>query len=161
MDAIQLLKSQHDEVKELFEEFQVASEDDEKRAVFEKLADNLAAHAAIEEKYFYPDAYGKELKEVLTEAVEEHLAAKRIIADLLEMEPSDQNFDAKVTVLQEQLYHHIEEEEDELFPKARTLFSKEDLESLGASMEIAFDELIREQPRYQVPSETSGAAPLE
>ena len=87
--------------------------------VFDEIADDFAAHGEIEEKIFYPAVYVGELKEKLQEAVEEHLAAKRIVADLLEMEPTDEQFDPKMKVLRELIEHHVEEEEGELFPLVR------------------------------------------
>jgi hemerythrin superfamily protein len=94
--------------------------------------------------------------------VEEHLSVKRIIADLLEMEPDDAQFDAKIKVLQEQVDHHVEEEEDELFPKVQKLHSKDELEDLGALMEQTAEELQQQgAPRMEVPKETGAAAPLD
>jgi hypothetical protein len=159
MDCIQYLKDQHDEVEELFEKFEDASTEG-KQAIFTEIADNLAAHATIEEKIFYPAAYVGEMKDLLKEAVEEHLAAKRLIADLLDMDASDENFDAKVKVLKEQIEHHIEEEEGELFPKVRKAMSKEEREMLGSSMEEMFETLIQSEPREEVRAETGEAAPL-
>ena len=80
MDAIDLLESQHDEVKDLFERIEEAQTRREKLDLFRQLADAFAAHATIEEKIFYPAIYSGELKDQLFEAVEEHLAAKRVIA---------------------------------------------------------------------------------
>jgi len=164
MDAIALLKKQHDEVEALFKKFEKAEENAEKQGIFETIADNLAAHAAIEEKVFYPAAYRdgeEELEDMLREAVEEHLAAKRIIADLLDMKAGDENFDAKMKVLQEQIDHHIEEEEHELFPKAKKEIGVDELEAMGVEMEEMFDALIDTEPRMEVPAETEEAAPLE
>lgn len=159
MDAIKLLKEQHEEVKQLFEDYEEATPVS-KQEIFEEIADKLAAHATIEEKIFYPATYVGELKDLLKEAVEEHLAAKRVIADLLQMEPSDENFDAKVKVLQEQIEHHVEEEEGELFSKVRKTLSKVELDFIGTEMEAMFDTLISGEPRKSVPSETDAAAPL-
>lgn len=164
MDAIKLLKQQHDEVEALFKKFEKADDNDEKQQIFETIADNLAAHATIEEKIFYPVAYrdgDEELDDLLREAVEEHLGVKRIIADLLEMSASDENFDAKMKVLQEQIEHHIEEEEHELFPKAKKEIAVDELEAMGVEMEELFEALLPTQPRMEVPNETAEAAPLE
>ena len=164
MDAIALLRKQHDDVEALFKKFEKSEEDDEKQGIFEAIADNLAAHATIEEKVFYPVAYrdGEEdLEDMLREAFEEHLAAKRVIADLLDMKAGDENFDAKMKVLHEQIEHHIEEEEHELFPKAKKEIAVDELEAMGVEMEEMFDALIDTDPRMEVPSETEEAAPLE
>jgi hemerythrin-like domain-containing protein len=160
MDAIKLLKDQHDEVEDLFKQYEKSEDSAIKRELFVKIADNLSAHATIEEKLFYPAVYVGEMQELLHEAVEEHLGAKRIIADLLEMSVQDENFDAKMKVLKEQIEHHIEEEEGELFPKVRKSFAKEELEALGTEMEAMFEELEKGEPRKEVPAQTDEAAPL-
>jgi hypothetical protein len=160
MDAIELLESQHEEMLDLFEQIEETEGDDEKLAIFQEIADALAAHATIEERIFYPAAYTGDAKELLQEAVEEHLAAKRTLADLLQMKPSDAQFEAKVTVLKEQLEHHIEEEEDDLFEKVREAMSEEDLKTYGAQMEQLYVELMQGEPRKSVPAEIGEAAPL-
>jgi hemerythrin superfamily protein len=161
VNAIDLLKQQHQEAKELFKKIEKAGPD-RKEQLFDELADALAVHAAIEEQHFYPATKDARTEELLQEAVEEHLSMKRIIADLLEMEPDDPQFDAKIKVLQEQVEHHVEEEEGELFPKVKKLHSKDELEDLGILMEQTAQEL-KEQgaPRMEVPKETGAAAPLE
>ena len=159
MEATELLKQQHKEVKELFEEYEGA-EESEKQELFERIADDFAAHGEIEEKIFYPAVYVGPLKEKLREAVEEHLECKRLVADLLKMEPSDEQFDAKMKVLQELIEHHVEEEEGDLFILVRQNFAREELEALGAQMEQMFDELQESAPREEIPSQTDQAAPL-
>jgi hemerythrin-like domain-containing protein len=160
MDAIKLLKIQHEEVKELFKAYENASDDDEKDDVFAEIADNLAAHSTIEEKLFYPAVYVGELADQLKEAVEEHLSAKRVIADLLSMDVEDENFDAKVKVLKEQIEHHVEEEENELFKAVKQTLSNEELETLGVQMEQMFEQLMAGDPREDIPKQTAAAAPL-
>ncbi len=161
MDAIKLLKTQHDEVKSLFKQYEDTEDGRTKRAIFIRIADSLAAHATIEEKIFYPAAYVGELRELLEEAVEEHLSAKRIIADLLDMSVEDDNFDAKVKVLKEQIEHHVEEEEGEMFDKVKKTLDEGKREQLGSDMETMFTELMSDSPRHAVPGETAEAAPLE
>src|SRR6266436_6580872 len=85
VDAIELLETQHQEVESLFEMIERAGED-EKQDLFEQLADALAVHTTIEEKHFYPATKSARTEELLQEAVEEHLSAKRLVADLMEME---------------------------------------------------------------------------
>lgn len=162
MNALDLLKAQHDEVKKLFARYGKLADhaDAQRRELFEMIADRLGAHTTIEEQYFYPAARARDTEDLLREALEEHLSAKRIIADLLEMEPDDAEFDAKMKVLREQIDHHVEEEESDLFKKVRKLLSKEQLDDLGIQMEAEFDALMKGKPRTQVPSETSQAAPL-
>ncbi|MCY1082137.1 hemerythrin domain-containing protein [Archangium lansingense] len=163
MDAIALLKQQHREVEELFEKFEKASEGKGEQVLmdlFARIADNLAAHATIEEKLFYPSVYVGPTADKLQEAVEEHLAAKRVIADLLDMDPADAQFKAKMKVLKELVEHHVEEEEKQLFKDVKKLLSKDELASIGEQLEVMFNELIQTEPRMQVPRETGEAAPL-
>src|SRR5438067_1377097 len=134
MSAIDMLKQQHREVDELFEEFESAEDSGEKHEIFSEMADKLAVHAAIEEKHFYPSTNTDETRELLLEAVEEHLTIKRVIADLLALPADDESFDAKVKVLMEQVQHHVKEEEKELFPKVKKLIDPETLDALEQEM---------------------------
>lgn len=161
MNAIELLEMQHREAEELFERLEEA-EGEEKEEIFEELADALAVHAAIEEKHLYPESKGARTEEMLREAVEEHLAIKRVIADLLEMTPEDDNFDAKVKVLKEQVEHHVEEEEEQLFPAIEKMFGDAKLEAIGAAMEAMAEKLeAAGDPREAIPAETEKAASIE
>lgn len=161
MNAIDLLESQHREVEELFEKIEKAKSPSSKGQLFEEIADRLAVHAAIEEHHFYPAVKARRTEDILLESLEEHLGIKRVIADLMEMTPEDETFDAKVKVLKEQVSHHVEEEESDLFPKVKKLFDGELLEAIGQEMSAEQDELESEgSPRRAVPSETEGAARL-
>jgi iron-sulfur cluster repair protein YtfE (RIC family) len=161
MDATQLLKKQHAEVKGLFGEFESATDIAEKQQLFDEIADDLAAHCTIEEKVFYPAIYVGPLKEKLREAVEEHLGAKRLIADLLDLEPEDEQFDAKMKALQEQVEHHVEEEEGTIFPEVKRNFSVDELSAMGEQMAQMFDELQDSEPRKSVPEETEAPPSLD
>jgi iron-sulfur cluster repair protein YtfE (RIC family) len=161
MDATQLLKKQHAEVKGLFGEFESATDIAEKQQLFDEIADDLAAHCTIEEKVFYPAVYVGPLKEKLREAVEEHLGAKRLIADLLDLEPEDEQFDAKMKALQEQVEHHVEEEEGTIFPEVKRNFSVDELSAMGEQMAQMFDELQDSEPRKSVPEETEAPPSLD
>jgi len=160
MEATKLLRKQHEEVKGLFAQYGEGESRSGKQALFDKIADALAAHSTIEERVFYPSVYVGPLKDQLEEAVEEHLAAKRIIADLLKMGPEDEQFDAKMTVLKEAIEHHVEEEEGELFPQVEKNFDSSELEAMGNEMETMFEDLLKHEPRRNVPKETGEAAPL-
>ena len=135
-DAISLLMADHENVKDLFEQF----EDLTDRAVVskKKLADEicgeLTKHTMVEEEIFYPAvrAAGKEFEDVIDEAFVEHGSAKQLIADIEAMDPGDELYDAKVKVLSEMIEHHVQEEEGELFPKVRQ--TKLDLAELGQQM---------------------------
>jgi hypothetical protein len=161
MDALQLLREQHNEVDELIEQIENTDDDDEKEALFAECADKLAAHATIEEKLFYPAVMEAQTEEILVESVEEHLSIKRVLSDLLDLDVDDEHFDAKLKVMKEQIEHHAhEEEEKELFPKVRKVLSTEQLEGLGSEMAAMFEELLGGEPRLDVPAETGEAAPL-
>lgn len=161
MDALSLLKEQHDEVDALFQQLEKADDADRKQALVDELADKLAAHATIEETMFYPAVMARQTKDMLLESVEEHLAIKRVLADLLELDPEDEQFDAKCKVMKEEVEHHArEEEEGELFPKVKKLMSADELAALGSEMARRFEELLATEPRREVPGETAAAAPL-
>jgi hemerythrin superfamily protein len=161
MNAIKMLKQQHLAVGKLFEEFETAPSVQRRGEIFTQIADALAVHATIEERHFYPGVKQAQTQDILAESVEEHLEMKRVIADLMQMEPSDDGFEARVMTLQEDVEHHVEEEENELFPMVEKLFDEEGLEALGAEMQATQDELIRDgNPRYAVPAETDAPAPI-
>jgi hemerythrin superfamily protein len=161
IDAIEMLKAQHVEVADLFEEYEEAEKGDEKQAIFEEIADKLAVHATIEEKHFYPAVKAKRTEDILLESLEEHLAIKRVIADLLKMDPSDDKYDAKVTVLREEVEHHVEEEQTDLFPKVKKLLDRPTLEALAQEMTATQEALLEEgDPRDAVPGETSKSAEI-
>lgn len=139
VDAVRFLKSQHREVEELFSKFEGLGEraTKSKAAVAATIIQKLEGHAAIEEKIFYPA--GKPADEDLTlEAYVEHDVMKHLIAQIKATDPSDESFDAKVTVLKEVVEHHVEEEEGELFPKVRKELGNERLQELGVELEEAF-----------------------
>jgi hemerythrin-like domain-containing protein len=162
MNALELLKEQHEEVSKLFKRFEKLDEGAtaERRELFIMIADRLSAHSTIEEQFFYPSIKTEKSEALVREAVEEHLTVKRIIADLLEMEPSDENFSAKMKVLMESVEHHVEEEEAELFKIVRKILDKDQLMALGVQMKAEFDELMQAEPRNEVPMQTDTAAPI-
>ena len=147
MDATKLLKQDHDEVRALFKEYEKAG--DRAVAKKEKLAaqicEALTVHAEIEEEIFYPAvkaARSEEVKDEVREAVEEHKIVKTLVAEIEKMKPSDEQFDAKMTVLKEGVEHHASEEEEEMFKQARKNLSKDRLEELGEEMEARKGELV-------------------
>jgi len=160
MDAIKLLEAQHHEVEDLFEKAEKARGPARRMALFLKIADALAIHTAIEEKIFYPAAMSKRTEDELLESVEEHLAAKRIIADMLELDAKDRTFEAKLSVLKEEVLHHVEEERAELFPQVKKEMSRDALDALGDEMAELAESLEDEEPRSEVPHQTREAAAL-
>jgi len=161
MNAIDLLESQHREVEKLFSKIEKSKSDAVKGRLFEEIADKLAVHASIEEHHFYPAVKAKRTEDILLESLEEHLGIKRVLSDLLDTEPNDETFDAKIKVLTEQVSHHVKEEETELFPKVRKLLSSEQLEAIGQEMSAEQAELEDAgEPRLAIPGEATHVAHL-
>jgi hemerythrin-like domain-containing protein len=144
-DALELLKSQHREVEELFEKLEDAGDNavKQKQQIFAAIAHKLECHAQIEERIFYPE--GREVDEDTTlEAYEEHGVVRFLIDAIKGTDPSDETFKAKATVLKEVVEHHVEEEEDEFFPKMKKALGKERLKELGAELQAEFERLDAE-----------------
>jgi len=140
MDAIALLKKDHREVEQLFKKFQSAGEraGKQKQKLVQQMIEALSKHAVIEESLFYP-ACRVALKDIdeeeqVLESLEEHHVVKWLLSELDGMKPSEERFEAKVTVLIENVKHHVKEEERELFPKIKKLMAKEQLQAIGVAM---------------------------
>ena len=141
-DAIALLKDDHRTVEELFAKYEKARDDDKKEELANQICLELTVHAMIEEEVFYPACEGKVEEELLSESYVEHDGAKVLIGELLAGTPDDEYFDAKVKVLQEQIEHHVEEEEkrmEGLFSQARK--AGLDMDALGEEMAARKEEL--------------------
>ncbi|HET6952732.1 MAG TPA: hemerythrin domain-containing protein, partial [Acidimicrobiales bacterium] len=138
MDAITLLKDDHKTVEQLFQRFEKAGDRAyaEKRAVVDRIIEALAVHAAIEEQLFYPvvRATVPGTEDVTLESLEEHHIVKWVLSELERMSPEDERFDAKVTVLIENVRHHVREEEDDLFPRVRDELGRNALGDLGDAL---------------------------
>lgn len=156
-DAIEMLKADHKTVKSLFKKFASLKDDadadnaEEKIAVVREICDALTVHAEIEEEIFYP-AVREAINDsdLMDEALVEHAGAKDLVAQLQEMDAEDDLYDAKVTVLGEQIDHHVEEEEGDMFPKAKK--AKVDTGELGASMAARRQALVAEIQAVVVPA---------
>ncbi len=163
-DAITLLKEDHKKVKGLFDQFEKAKSESEKEKIAREAIKELKVHASIEEEIFYPmvrQALGKdeEDKELLNEATEEHRIAKTLIEALDDMNASDEDFEAKFTVLAENVRHHIKEEENELFPEARD--AKLDFKELGGQLQSRKDELTQDESALRDAIESSDVKPYQ
>ena len=157
-DAITLLKQDHDEVRALFQKFDRAGHraHKTKKGIVQKLVQELAMHSAIEEQIFYPAARNlMDDEDIVLESLEEHHIVKWTLSELDGMEPSDERFDAKVTVLKELVLHHAKEEERDMFPKIRKKLSPADLEDLGAQLAEA-KEFAPTRPHPRAPDEPPG-----
>ena len=139
--AIAMLKEDHRVFDRLFKEFEEAT-GKRKLEIAQELCLRITMHSKIEEEVFYPAIRGKVDEDEIEEAIVEHQAAETIIEELEEMDGSEELYDAKVHVLGEQLRHHIEEEETEMFEEAKR--SGLDLEVIGQRMQAKQDELVRE-----------------
>ncbi len=134
MDAFELLKNDHKKVSQLFKEIEAAS-GQAKKQIFSRLQSELDIHAHIEEEIFYPALENKgESRDITLEAYEEHKVVKDLLAELANGGGPSDEWDAKLTVLKENVEHHVEEEEGELFSKTRKVLSKEEIERCGAQM---------------------------
>lgn len=140
-DAIALLEADHREVETLFDQFEAARGDAKKGEIAAKICLALKVHAQIEEELFYPPAR-KETGDgdLVDEALVEHMGAKDLIAQIEAMKPGQSLYDAKVKVLGEQIRHHVDEEESELFPEARK--AGMDLDKIGAALKARKAELL-------------------
>jgi len=152
LDAIALLKQDHRTVEDLFAQFEKASGDGRKQTIAEQICLELSVHAKIEEEIFYPACEGKVEEDLLKEAYVEHDGAKLLIAQIMAGEPSDEFYEAKVTVLQEQIEHHVEEEEkrmEGLFSQARK--AGLDMDALGAQLAARKQELTSDYQSSGIP----------
>jgi hemerythrin-like domain-containing protein len=157
-NAIELLTEDHQNVLSLFEDFRSLKEDEDadedvKQTLVERICTELTIHSEIEEELLYPalrDAFDDHSQ--LDEAEVEHAMAEQLIAELESMEPGDDLYDAKVTVLGEYVRHHIDEEQEKLFPKAKK--AKMDLDSLGEELRMRKEELRTE---FGMPDEDDDA----
>ena len=151
-DAIALLKADHRTVEELFEKFEKASGDGRKQSLAEEICLELSVHAQIEEEIFYPACEGKVEEDLLKESYVEHDGAKVLIAEILSGGPSDEFYDAKVKVLQEEIEHHVEEEEkrmEGLFAQAKK--AELDMDALGEQLAARKTELTQQFKTSGVP----------
>jgi hypothetical protein len=152
-DAIALLKEDHRTVEELFKQFESAKGDGRKQKLAHEICLELSVHAAIEEEIFYPACEGKVEEDLLKESYVEHDAAKVLIAEIVAGEGSDDEFfDAKVKVLQEEIEHHVEEEEkrmEGLFAQARK--AGLDMDALGEQLATRKQELTESYKATGIP----------
>ena len=138
MDAVKLLKTDHEKMRSLLKDGESTRENDRKarRLVFLRLRDDLLIHERMEEDVLYPalKSYPK-ARDIVLEGYEEHHVADLIVGELEETDYSDERWPAKWKVLKESLEHHMEEEESDMFPKAKKIFDDDELEALGTRME--------------------------
>ena len=142
--AVKLLKQDHREVEDMFDEYEQLEADAEKLALFKKIALALKVHTTIEEEIFYPAERGDVEDDMLDEAWVEHAGAKQLIAEIEAMQPGEDLYDAKVKVLGEYIKHHVKEEEQPggIFAQAKR--GDEDLDAMGERLKARKAELMAE-----------------
>jgi Hemerythrin HHE cation binding domain len=143
MNATDLLKKQHKEVKGLFKKVEKTEDSRQRRQLMDQIVTALEGHTTIEEEIFYPavrELETKKAEEMINEAFEEHHVVKLVLAELPKVDPADERFEAKMTVLSELIEHHVEEEESEMFKLAKKL-GDDELEDLGERMMTRFEAL--------------------
>jgi len=146
-DAITILRADHKLVDELFKQYEKTRADTRKQTLVDQICAELTAHTTVEEEIFYPAVRGAiKDADIMDEADVEHASAKELIAQLQAGKPGDDHYDAKVKVLGEYIRHHVKEEQNEMFPKAKK--TKLDMMELGSQIETRKGELkMEEQPK--------------
>ena len=137
MNAIELLKEDHDRVDKLFQKVK-ANEDGDNKDIFEKIKAELDVHAHIEEAIFYPKLIAdgdEEVKKITLEGIEEHRQAKMFLRELANLADDSEKFQPKLKVLMEDIAHHVQEEEGQMFPMVKEQFDEFTLQELGKEME--------------------------
>ncbi|CAN7143326.1 hemerythrin domain-containing protein [Phenylobacterium sp. LjRoot225] len=142
-DAVALLKADHRAVEKLFSQYETARSEDRKEQIAQQLCLELRVHMQIEEEIFYPTSreFLKD-EDIVNEAIVEHQSAKDLIEQIEGMEPADEMYDAKVTVLQEMIEHHVQEEEKEYFPQTQK--TEMDMKAIGEQLAARKEELMDE-----------------
>lgn len=136
MNAIQLLKDDHRKVERLFQKVKADTEGEQHQELFEQIKAELEVHTHIEETIFYPKLKEeKELEDIVLEGIEEHHQAKIFLRELAALKEDSEKFEPKLKVLMEDITHHVQEEEGEMFPKTEEILDETTLEELGAQME--------------------------
>lgn len=160
-DAVSMLIAQHREMESMLGQVAEA-EDGAKKDLFVRAADQLTVHIKSEEEIFYPAVHRARTEDDLLESLEEHLSLKRLLADLLELDPTEKAFEPKFKVLKEQTEHHHREEEEHLFPAVLKILDEQARQTLAQQMLARQQELTRiGEPRESVSNETASAAPLQ
>ena len=139
MDALELLKTDHKKVKELFKKAEGNENQKQQKQLFEQIKTELETHTHIEETVFYPAvAKQEELKDMVLESLEEHKQVKTLLREMENLTSDSEKFDPKLKVLMENVEHHAEEEEEgKMFPKVRKLMNAKDLDEVGQELEAA------------------------
>jgi hypothetical protein len=145
MDAVQLLREDHAKVKKILEDLDSTTERGVKtrEELFTKVKRELEVHESIEEEIFYPALKEHpKARDIVLEGYEEHHVVDMVMAEIVDLPYDDETWGAKCTVMKENVEHHIEEEEGDMFKQARQVFSNEELEDLGVRMQARKEQLL-------------------
>jgi hypothetical protein len=156
LDAIALLKADHRKVEDLFEKFESARGPERKKALALEICTELCVHATIEEEIFYPACKGEVEEDLMSESYVEHDGAKVMIAELVSGSPDDEFYDAKMTVLAEEIKHHVKEEEkpgEGVFAQARD--AGLDMDGLGERLKARKEQLLAKFKAEGLPPPTT------
>ena len=148
MNAIELLKQDHDKVDKLFQKVK-ATKESEHPPIFEQIKAELDVHTHIEETIFYPrllEEGDKELQDIVKEGIEEHRQAKMFLRELSNLADDSEKFEPKLKVLMEDIEHHVQEEEGEMFKMVKEQFDAAVLEELGTEMEAEKKKAMKSKP---------------
>ena len=138
MNALEILKQDHQKVKQLFEEVTHASDSNKRKDLFDKIDTELEMHAHIEETVFYPALEQREeLQDMVAEALEEHQEVKTLLEEIEELGSESHDFGGKLQELMECVEHHVAEEEGEMFPQVREVFDERELNELARRLNSA------------------------
>jgi hemerythrin superfamily protein len=149
VDAIQLLETQHRAVEKLFASVAGGNGKDIRPIVLQ-IIDKLTVHSAIEERHFYPAVRSADTEDLIDESYDDHREVKEVCLHLLDVDPSDEDYQAKVEELQGLVEEHVSIEESELFPAVRDLLEVTELDTLGQQMMATMNELEQEGDSRQV-----------
>ncbi len=158
-DAIALLRADHKRVSELFEQYESARSAARKKTIVATICQELSLHAQVEEEIFYPAVKAAlKDKELVPEAQVEHASLKELIAQVKDKEPDGEMFDAKIKVLSEYTKHHVKEEHNEMFPRARK--TRLDMAELGERI-AARKQALKDDPSQMQPPSPSALAQVD
>jgi hypothetical protein len=136
MNAIKLLKEDHNELRGFFQSFKASDSKKEKHNIFKQIKAKLDVHTHIEETIFYPELINKkELEDITKEGIEEHHVGDVLVREISNLTDDSEKFEPKMEVLIESTEHHLQEEEGKMFPKVEEHFSESELEELGTKMQ--------------------------
>jgi hemerythrin superfamily protein len=145
MNALELLKADHQKVQALFDQVKATENEKQHKQLYKKIQAELEAHAYAEERVLYPMLKKQEeFKDIALEAIEEHLQMKTLFRDMDRLADGNERFSAKLSVLIDDVEHHVEEEEGEMFPKIQAHYPAVDLEEIGAQLEAAKKEFTKQ-----------------